>query len=79
MSLYNQQLQLTKSQLELFRVFALLNKFKLIPVRQIIQLDVPEACSRAGARVCVRVRGRDYASVERICVERRAWLWLDPW
>lgn len=34
MSVYNQHLRPTMSQLELFRVFALSNEFKLIPVRQ---------------------------------------------
>jgi pre-mRNA-splicing helicase BRR2 len=34
MSVYNQHLRSTMSQLELFRVFALSNEFKLIPVRQ---------------------------------------------
>jgi pre-mRNA-splicing helicase BRR2 len=33
-SVYNQHLRPTMSQLELFRVFALSNEFKLIPVRQ---------------------------------------------
>ena len=33
-SVYNQHLRSTMSQLELFRVFALSNEFKLIPVRQ---------------------------------------------
>ena len=34
MATYNQHLRPTMSQLELFRVFALSNEFKLIPVRQ---------------------------------------------
>ena len=34
MSVYNQHLRPSMSQLELFRVFALSNEFKLIPVRQ---------------------------------------------
>ena len=34
MSVYNQHLRSSMSQLELFRVFALSNEFKLIPVRQ---------------------------------------------
>ena len=34
MATYNQHLRSTMSQLELFRVFALSNEFKLIPVRQ---------------------------------------------
>ena len=34
MSTYNQHLRPTMSTLELFRVFALSNEFKLIPVRQ---------------------------------------------
>ena len=34
MSVYNQHLRPTMSMLELFRVFALSNEFKLIPVRQ---------------------------------------------
>jgi pre-mRNA-splicing helicase BRR2 len=33
-SVYNQHLRSSMSQLELFRVFALSNEFKLIPVRQ---------------------------------------------
>ena len=44
MSVYNQHLRSTMSQLELFRVFALSNEFKLIPVRQ-------EVCS---SLLCVR-------------------------
>lgn len=46
MSVYNQHLRPTMSQLELFRVFALSNEFKLIPVRQ-------EVCS---SFLCVYVR-----------------------
>jgi pre-mRNA-splicing helicase BRR2 len=34
MSVYNQHLRSSRSQLEFFRVFALSNEFKLIPVRQ---------------------------------------------
>jgi pre-mRNA-splicing helicase BRR2 len=34
MAVYNQHLRPTMSMLELFRVFALSNEFKLIPVRQ---------------------------------------------
>lgn len=44
MSVYNQHLRPTMSQLELFRVFALSNEFKLIPVRQ----EVSSPLSGAG-------------------------------
>lgn len=38
MATYNQHLRPTMSALELFRVFALSNEFKLIPVRQDVRL-----------------------------------------
>jgi pre-mRNA-splicing helicase BRR2 len=41
MSVYNQHLRPTMSQLELFRVFALSNEFKLIPVRQEVSCPLP--------------------------------------
>jgi replicative superfamily II helicase len=44
MSVYNQHLRSTMSQLELFRVFALSNEFKLIPVRQEVRDRVFGAC-----------------------------------
>ena len=40
MSVYNQHLKPTMSMLELFRVFALSNEFKLIPVRQDVSASV---------------------------------------
>src|SRR5258708_26804988 len=47
MTVYNQHLRPTMSQLELFRVFALSNEFKLIPVRQ----EVCSSFSRVGTIV----------------------------
>ena len=39
MATYNQHLRPTMSTLELFRVFALSNEFKLIPIRQEVSMD----------------------------------------
>lgn len=46
MSVYNQHLRSTMSQLELFRVFALSNEFKLIPVRQEEKLELGKLLER---------------------------------
>ncbi|KAH8980309.1 putative RNA helicase [Lactarius akahatsu] len=46
MSVYNQHLRPTMSQLELFRVFALSNEFKLIPVRQEEKLELGKMLER---------------------------------
>ncbi|KAH9979649.1 putative RNA helicase [Russula compacta] len=46
MSVYNQHLRPTMSQLELFRVFALSNEFKLIPVRQEEKLELGKLLER---------------------------------
>ena len=40
MAVYNQHLRPTMSTIELFRVFALSNEFKLIPVRQDVSLYI---------------------------------------
>lgn len=56
MATYNQHLRPTMSMLELFRVFALSNEFKLIPVRQ----DV--SCSRSYASVASDVLCRRSSS-----------------
>jgi replicative superfamily II helicase len=59
MSVYNQHLRPTMSQLELFRVFALSNEFKLIPVRQEVSCPlsgvggfVDVVTSLGKARIC---------------------------
>ncbi|KAN0134228.1 Sec63 Brl domain containing protein [Lactarius tabidus] len=46
MSVYNQHLRPSMSQLELFRVFALSNEFKLIPVRQEEKLELGKLLER---------------------------------
>ncbi|KAF8466489.1 Sec63-domain-containing protein [Russula ochroleuca] len=46
MSVYNQHLRSSMSQLELFRVFALSNEFKLIPVRQEEKLELGKLLER---------------------------------
>nr|VWO96385.1 Pre-mRNA-splicing ATP-dependent RNA helicase PRP28 (EC [Ganoderma boninense] len=46
MATYNQHLRPTMSQLELFRVFALSNEFKLIPVRQDEKLELGKLLER---------------------------------
>ncbi|KAI9460719.1 Sec63-domain-containing protein [Russula earlei] len=46
MSVYNQHLRPSMSQLELFRVFALSNEFKLIPVRQEEKLELAKLLER---------------------------------
>ncbi|THG98887.1 hypothetical protein EW026_g3361 [Hermanssonia centrifuga] len=46
MSVYNQHLRPTMSMLELFRVFALSNEFKLIPVRQDEKLELGKLLER---------------------------------
>ncbi|KAF7797360.1 hypothetical protein EIP86_008555 [Pleurotus ostreatoroseus] len=46
MSVYNQHLRPTMSMLELFRVFALSNEFKLIPVRQDEKLELGKLMER---------------------------------
>ncbi|KAI0302834.1 Sec63-domain-containing protein [Multifurca ochricompacta] len=46
MSVYNQHLRPNMSQLELFRVFALSNEFKLIPVRQEEKLELGKLLER---------------------------------
>ena len=43
MATYNQHLRPTMTTLELFRVFALSNEFKLLPVRQDVSLPNPFA------------------------------------
>ena len=46
MSVYNQHLRPTMSMIELFRVFALSNEFKLIPVRQDEKLELSKLMER---------------------------------
>ncbi|KIP11835.1 hypothetical protein PHLGIDRAFT_124513 [Phlebiopsis gigantea 11061_1 CR5-6] len=46
MSVYNQHLRPTMSTIELFRVFALSNEFKLIPVRQDEKLELSKLMER---------------------------------
>ncbi|KAI0088962.1 Sec63-domain-containing protein [Irpex rosettiformis] len=46
MAVYNQHLRPTMSMLELFRVFALSNEFKLIPVRQDEKLELSKLLER---------------------------------
>ena len=47
MATYNQHLRPTMSTLELFRVFALSNEFKLIPVRQDVSLLIMSMWTRS--------------------------------
>ena len=46
MATYNQHLRPTMTTLELFRVFALSNEFKLIPVRQDEKLELAKLLER---------------------------------
>lgn len=61
MSVYNQHLRPTMSMLELFRVFALSNEFKLIPVRQ-------DVSSPSLVHIC--------SCAYRVSFCRRNWSWV---
>ena len=54
MATYNQHLRPTMSQLELFRVFALSNEFKLIPVRQDVSSLMNTSTESDADRLCRR-------------------------